>query len=106
MVGGVECIFVTKCDQHAMLWAVNQLQFCFQNDRAGYFGAHESAPDVKSVFGQEIIKAVAGNAPGDFWISRPNQIGVVVSNFAQLFINLSATPAVPDNCLQLTFTCC
>ena len=85
---------VAERDKRAVLRAVDQPQLGFEHDHAGAFGADQRARHVKSVFRQQFIEVVAGDAPGNSRIPRADQVGVLVANGAQLGINLAATPAL------------
>src|SRR5713226_2695241 len=105
MIRGRKNVRVTEPDQRPVLWAVNQLQLCFQNDRASSFRSDQRSRNVETALRQQLIEVVTRNAPRNFRKSRPDQSRVLLLDALQLTVNLSATTTLTDHAFQFYFAC-
>src|SRR5260370_29896784 len=92
---------VTKPDQCPVLWAANQLQLRFQDDRTSSFRSNQRSRDVEVAFRQQLIKVVTRHTPRNLRKPRLDQSRILLLNPLQLPINLSPTPALLDDAFQL-----
>ena len=97
MIGRGKSVAVAEADQRAVLRALDQPQLGFEHDHARALCADQRARHVESVFRQQLIEVVAGDAPGNFRELRADQAGVLIANVAQLGIDLAAPPALRDD---------
>jgi hypothetical protein len=95
-------IFIAQYQHRASLWAVYESGGGLQHRHTGAFRTHQRAGDVETVFRQEFIQIIAGDAPGNLGITRANQLGIVIAQRAQISINLAAPPALVDDLLQFS----
>ena len=76
VIGALENVGIGDYEEHSMLRAFDEAAGGFEDCGAGSFGADEGAGDVESVFGEEIVEVVAGDAAGDLGEFLADEIGV------------------------------
>ena len=97
MVGGLEGVRVTEAEQRAVLRTVDQVELGFENRYAGALGADERARDVESVFRQQLIEVVAGDAARNVGEFRADLRGVLVADVAQGGVDFGAAAALVND---------
>ena len=100
MVGRGKRIAVTEADERSVLRTFDQPQFGFEHDHARAFCPDQRFRHVKSVFRQQLIEVVAGDAPGNLRILRADQAGVLIADVPQLGINFAAAPALRNDGIE------
>ncbi len=100
MVGRRKRIAVAEADERSVLRALDQPQFGFEHDHAGALCPDQRLRHVKSVFRQQLIEVVAGDAPGNFRILRADQAGVLVADVPQLGIDRAAPPSLRNDGIE------
>src|ERR1700740_2240212 len=88
LFGSNENVRVAQSDQGPVLRAVNQPKLGFEHGDASAFTADERPRHMESVLRQKLIQVVAGDAPGNFWIPRADELAVLVANCSQLCVDL------------------
>ena len=84
---------IAESQQRSVLRTLDQPQLGFQHRDAGAFAAHQRARHVEATLGQQLIEVVARNAPGNFRITRADQLAVLIANRCQPGVNLALAPA-------------
>ena len=80
VVGALINVGIGDDEQHALGRTFDQAAGGFEDGGAGSFGADQSAGDVESVFGQQVIQVVAGDAAGDVGELLADEVGVLVGD--------------------------
>src|SRR5262245_32631277 len=101
MIGGRVGVGIAEADERSMLRTGNQPRARVGDDDAGAFGADERARHVESVFGEQLIEVVSGNAAGDIWKTTANQIRVLVADGAQLRVDLSTPSSLAHDAIEI-----
>ena len=70
---------ITEHQHHAFARAMYEFCFCLQRQRACAFGADQRARDVETVFRQQLIEVVTGDAAFKFRVARTHELGVFVA---------------------------
>lgn len=75
---------------------VHQAHRGFKHGDAGAFRADQCLRHIKAVLRQQALKIVAGHAPGDFGITRLNEVRVFVTKVFELLMNVPTTSSRRD----------
>src|SRR3954470_21239253 len=100
MVAGAKHIRIAEHKERPRGRAMHQVQSCFQHNDTGAFGPDESARDMKSVFWQQIIQVVPGDAARNLWVPFTHEPPVLVPKSFQARVNSSADSPLPNNLVQ------
>ena len=76
MIGALINVGIGDDQQHAFGRTLDQAAGGFENGDAGAFGADESAGNVESILGQEVVQVVAGDAARDVGKALADEIAV------------------------------
>ena len=82
VIGALINVGIGDDEQHALRRTFDQAACGFENRGAGSFGADQGAGDVESVFGEQVVQVVAGDAAGNVGEFLADEIGVVGRRFA------------------------
>ena len=78
VIGALKNIGIRDDREHALGWAFDQAASGFERGDTGSFGADQGAGDVESVFGEQVVEVVAGDAAGDLGELLADESGVFI----------------------------
>ena len=94
VVGALINVGIGDDQQNALRWALDQAAGGFEDCGAGAFGADQGAGDVESVFGEQVVEVVAGDAAGDVGEFLADQVGVLGGDLLQGGVDLGGAVRV------------
>src|SRR3984885_3336999 len=92
--------------QHARGRALHESAGGFENRRAGAFGADQRTRDVESIFGEQVIEVVTGDAARNVRILAADLVSVAVGELLQAGVDLGAAPAFVHDTAKIFFAGC
>ena len=80
MVGALINVGIGDDEQHALGRTLDEAAGGFENCGAGAFGADQRAGDVETIFRQQVIQVVAGDAARDVGEVLADEVGVLIGD--------------------------
>ena len=78
-IGALKDIGISDDKEHAFLRTLHQPAGRFENGDAGTFRSHQSTRHVETVFREQVIQVVAGDAARNIGVAFSDEIGVCVA---------------------------
>ena len=94
MIGGLINVRVAQHKEHTLRLVVNQGHLGFEDCDAGPLAADQRPGDINhaSLIRNELVEVVAGDAAGDFWITRIDERLIALPQRHQLSVDISFAP--------------
>src|SRR5947209_9254598 len=89
-----------------MLWSGFQLTFGLQDRDTGAFGANQRARNVESVFRQELVEVIAGDAPRNVREALAYEGRVCIAQMAKAGVDLTPSASVGDDSFKFLLGRC
>ena len=80
---------------------VDQRKLRLEDDDAGAFRPYQSPRHIESPLRKQFVEVVTGNPPRNTWEFRAYQVAILIPNYAQLVVNLAATPPLLKNKIEI-----